>query len=264
VVRISQTWNAPPPKNANATALDVQVFSDLPVVELIFNGSSLGVAACSPGGFASFPAVPYSPGNLTAVGRKSAAGAALAAHTQLAAGAPAAILLSLDAPSVATGTGSALLLDGHDAALVRASVVDAAGLVVSHADNVVTFAVQSGPGRVIGVHNGDAKSHEPQVATSRHAYHGLARAAVKVTVDGASAAAADLRLLATKVEVRSKRGAGTAVLGEGESADYTSIIVTATSPGLETGSVLIPVSTDASHGVLAVAEASAQLALAFD
>jgi hypothetical protein len=39
---------------------------------------------------------------------------------------------------------------------------------------------QSGPGRVVGVHNGDAKSHEPQHASTRHAYHGLARAVVKV------------------------------------------------------------------------------------
>ena len=38
--------------------------------------------------------------------------------------------LGIDAPSVATGTGTALLLDGQDAALVRAAVVDAEGRVM--------------------------------------------------------------------------------------------------------------------------------------
>ena len=42
-------------------------------------------------------------------------------------GSAAGIVLSLDAPSLATGTGSALYLDGEDAAAVRATVVDANG-----------------------------------------------------------------------------------------------------------------------------------------
>jgi hypothetical protein len=43
-------------------------------------------------------------------------------------GAPAAIVLSLDAPSLATGTGSAVYLDGEDVAAVRATVVDTNGV----------------------------------------------------------------------------------------------------------------------------------------
>jgi hypothetical protein len=128
----------------------------------------------------------------------------LATHTQLEATEPASIELTLDVPSAHTGTGTALLLDGHDAGLVRATIRDVAGNVVNDASNLVTFHVQSGPGRVVGVHNGDAKSHEPQVASSRHAYHGLARAVVKVTVDAASASAADLVLLATEIEIENE------------------------------------------------------------
>jgi len=261
VVRVSQTWNA----NAAAPLppqMDVQVFSDLPLIELVMNGDSLGSAPCAPGGFASFLNVTYAPGNLTAVGRQSAGGRVLGSHTQLAAGAPASIELSLDAPSVATGTGSALLLDGHDAAMVRATVRDASGRVVDGADNLLTFAVKSGPGRVVGVHNGDAKSHEPQIATSRRAYHGLARAVVKVTVDAASVAPAHLELLATEVEVGG--GAGRIVIRHGGNADEGPIVVTATSPGLASGEVTIPVSTDAdADSVLAVAAASTQLDLTF-
>jgi hypothetical protein len=42
-------------------------------------------------------------------------------------GAPVGIALTIDAPSLATGTGSALYLDGEDAAAIRATIVDAAG-----------------------------------------------------------------------------------------------------------------------------------------
>ena len=269
VVRVSQTWDVPPPtSSAFGTAapltLDVQVFSDLPLVELLVNGRSLGSAPCGPGSFASFAAIAFVPGNLTAVGRQTAGGGVLAKHTQLTSSAPASIELTLDAPSVATGTGTALLLDGHDAALVRATIRDAAGRVVSSASNVLTFEVQSGPGRVVGVHNGDGASHEPQVAASRSAYHGLARAVVKVTVDAASASAANLKVLANEIEI--ERGDGNHMVridtaGEAHSA----IVITATSPGLATGSVAIPVSADTSvHSILAVAAASSRLELAFD
>ena len=48
-------------------------------------------------------------------------------------------------------------------------------------------------------------------------------------------------------------------------AAHPDIIVMATSPGLTSGRVVIPVSVDASvHSVLAVAAASTELELAFD
>lgn len=257
----------------SANAIDLQVFSDLDAVELLLDGRSHGTAPCSAGGFASFGAVPHGATNLTALGRKGgAAGEVLARHTQLKAKVAAAVLLSLDAPSALTGTGSTLLLDGHDAALVRATVVDADGAVVAAgagASVVVSFAVASGPGRVAGVHNGDAKCHEPQAAASRSAYHGLARAVVKVTVDAASASAAELQLLATEVD----GVAGAAVGSTGErvtilrrgAATASSIVVTATAPGLASGSISIPVSTDAAaHSVLAVAAASVRQPLTFE
>ena len=159
--------------------VQIQVYSDLPVIELVLNGESQGTAPCTPGGFAAFSLPEFTPGNLTAAGMRSAGGEALAAHTLLTAGPPVAIELTVDVPSAATGTGSALVLDGHDSGLVRATLLDRDGLV-SDASSVVTFSVTSGPGRIAGVHNGDAKSHEPQAASSRRAYHGLVRAAVKV------------------------------------------------------------------------------------
>ena len=257
IVRVSQAWNKPP--WSNATLDSIVVFSDLPVVELILNGQSLGAADCAEFGFAEFKTVRYAPGNLTAVGRHTAGGAALAVHTQLTPGAAAAIVLSLDAPSLSTGTGSALLLNGHDAGLVRATVVDDAGLTVD-TSCVITFNVTSGPGRVVGVHNGNAASHEPQVASSRMAYHGLARAIVKVTADAASVDPGALEMLATQVEIGSCDRCSTQLWSATDvSAAPTSITVIATSPGLPLATVEIPVSADpAAHSVLAAAAAAAR------
>ena len=99
-------------------------------------------------------------------------------HTVFTAGVATALALSIDAPAAHTGTGTALLADGQDTALLRASVVDAAGHVLNNATNRVTFSVISGPGRVIASHNGDVRNHEPNHAPSNLAYHGLVRVVV--------------------------------------------------------------------------------------
>jgi hypothetical protein len=90
-------------------------------------------------------------------------------------GKAAKLALSLDCPSKITGTGEALLLDGQDAALVRASVLDSAGRVMHLATNIITFQVISGPGIVQGTGNGDPHCHEPNNAPWHSAYHGLVR-----------------------------------------------------------------------------------------
>jgi hypothetical protein len=236
--------------------LPVQVFSDLPTIELFLNGKSEGTAPCSPGGFASFSLHRYVPGNLTAVGMAASGGEVLASHTIVTAGAATAIKLSIDVPSKLTGTGTALVLDGHDTALIRATLVDSEGRIAD-ASNVISFDIESGPGQISGVHNGDAKSHEPQVARSRHAYHGLARAAVKVTHDTMSDT-----LLSAAVEVAEGDGVHTVALGPYRGP--MSITVTASSPGLTPGKVSIPVSSDPADAPLEVAGADLQKELIFD
>ena len=238
-----------------AQGVDIQVFSDLPSITLWLNGESQGTAACTPGGFAAFSLPKWVPGNLTATGAMAAGGEVLAQHTLVTAGAPAAVELAIDVPSAMTGTGESLLLDGHDSGLVRATIVDAEGLIVD-SDLRVTFSIESGPGKISGVHNGDAKSHEPQDATARHAYHGLCRAAVKVTHDATSAS-----ILAEEVEVQTDES--TVTLGDYDGA--AEIVVVASAPGLKPGRAVIQVSADASlHSVLAAAEASVGSGLRFD
>mmetsp|Transcript_39407 Transcript_39407/g.115102 ORF Transcript_39407/g.115102 Transcript_39407/m.115102 type:complete len:128 (-) Transcript_39407:169-552(-) len=93
-------------------------------------------------------------------------------------GAPAAVRLSVEWP-----TSGSLQADGSDTALVTATVVDKQGMMVPTASNLLSFEL-SGPGRIIGLGNGDPSSHEHDKPTtptsgSRSAWNGLARVVVQ-------------------------------------------------------------------------------------
>lgn len=133
------------------------MYSNAPYAELTLNGASLpgGEPQAIPAfGWATFN-VAHAPGTLTARALGSISGPVLANATRSTWEAPAGIILSIDAPSVATGTGRAVYLDGADVALVRATVVDASGARVTNSTLNITFSVTSGPGIVVGVGNGD-------------------------------------------------------------------------------------------------------------
>ena len=226
------------------------------------NGKTQGVRAPADPDHSSDPswgewkAVPWAAGNLTAVAR-DATGAVVATDTRLTCGPAHSLRLTLDCPSAATGTGTALVLDGEDAALLRAAVLDANGEVQHMATNNITFAVVSGPGRVVGTTNGDPGCHEPNHAPWHSAYHGLVRGVVMVTEDRASPAWERARML----EVDGPGGATgrhPVVVAPGDGNAPTEIVVEITSPGLPPARVSIPLSTDAAaDGYLAAASAAA-------
>ena len=122
------------------------------------------------GSYAEWLDVPWESGAITAIARGSD-GRAVARAERHTNGRPAALRLSIDAPSPVTGTGDALLLDGQDAALLRASVVDDAGRVVHLASHNLSFRVLDGPGVVQGTHNGDPHSHISNDSPWHMAYH---------------------------------------------------------------------------------------------
>ena len=85
---------------------------------------------------------------------------------------PAKLLLRPDRTTVSA--------DGEDISVIAVEVLDARGLLVPTAANEVTFKI-AGPGRVIGVGNGDPSCHEPDKPSSgteakRSAFNGLAMA----------------------------------------------------------------------------------------
>jgi beta-galactosidase len=85
-------------------------------------------------------------------------------------GGPAKILLRPDRQQI--------LADGQDVSLVEVQVLDHEGRLVPVADNEIVFQL-SGPGKVIGVGNGDPSSHEPDKAHKRRAFNGLCMAIVE-------------------------------------------------------------------------------------
>ena len=181
IVHIVQKWE-PLPNVVNRT---IQVYTNAPMAELTVNGKSQGIGTVDWQGWAEWNGIPFSPGKITATALDSKNNVK-ATHTVETAGAPAKVVTVVDVPSTLTGTGKTLILDGQDAGMVSASIVDAQGRVVPSASNNVTFSIVSGPGHIIGVGNGNPFCHEPNKASWRSAYHGLARVVVQVTENAAS------------------------------------------------------------------------------
>lgn len=69
-----------------------------------------------------------------------------------------------------------------DAAIFHIAVMDQDGEVVPNADHLLQFTVENG--EIIGVGNGDPNSHEPDVASMRRVFHGLAQVIVRPAGNG--------------------------------------------------------------------------------
>jgi beta-galactosidase len=91
-----------------------------------------------------------------------------------------------------------------DLSCITASIVDAEGVVCPHADKLVSFSI-SGSGYIAAVDNGDTNSHEPYQVAERHVFNGQC---------------------VTFIKTNNEKG---------------SITVTASSPGLISGSVTIEI-----------------------
>ena len=164
-VRIVESWSPPA---AGTTTRRVHVYTNAPWVQLSLNGAAVGGPLAVPFYRSSVVTnVTYAPGTLTAKALAADGVTVLATHATSSWGAPSALTLSMDVPSLATGTGTAVFVDGMDVALLRATIVDAAGNIVRDSTLNVTFAVTSGPGFVAGVGNGDPACQEPSQVRGR-------------------------------------------------------------------------------------------------
>ena len=172
------SWNHPP-----GTVLpEVIVFAAASYAELFINGASLGMRAILPFDVARWSSVAFEPGNISAI-TYDASNATLATALLSTTGAPTSLRLSADAGS------ATISADGSDVSLLRLEIVDAAGALVPDASPLVTWAVTSGPGALIGLANGDPSDLTPDKVGhpelpyggvwARPAYHGLARAIVQ-------------------------------------------------------------------------------------
>jgi len=252
-VKLVESWESPDSwdRTKGNTTRTIHAYSNAPFIELFVNNASQGILPVSAmnlgaGSYAEFENVKWVAGTLAAVGRMKKDGDSVASTAIKTCGPPVALKLSLDCPSPHTGTGSALFLDGQDAALIRASIVDATGQVVHMANSQnVSFAIVSGPGEIQGTGSGNPKSYEANNAPWHIAYHGLVRAVVRVT-SGAGLSEYE------KATLQAIDGPSGLALDSAED-----IVLEASSPGLDTARLIIPTSTDSRHSVLKVAQSGA-------
>jgi len=112
--------------------------------------------------------VPYAPGVLKAIGSKL--GQVVKTIEVRTTNVPAAIRLTRDRERIGTGRA--------EVCHVTAEVVDRDGLLVSTANNALTFTL-TGEGRILGLDNGRPDSSESYQGTRREAFNGMALAVLR-------------------------------------------------------------------------------------
>ena len=170
VLHLFPHWNW---KGREGQPIAVWVYANCNKVELILNGMSLGTKTMEQYGYLEW-SVPYAAGTLLAVGYDENGKEVLRDAVETTSE-PAAIKLSANTQR--------LPADGDAVALIRVEVLDADGRPVPTADNRIRFDI-SGPGRIIGVGNGDPASLEPDQFTEgmqwqRSLFSGLAQVIVQ-------------------------------------------------------------------------------------
>jgi beta-galactosidase len=159
VLHLLPHWTWP---GREGETIDVRCFSNCQEVELFLNGRSLGRKTMPRDSHLQWD-VKYAPGTLMARGYK---GEQVVAERKVeTVGAAAAIKLTPDRASV--------YADAEDISVIRVAVTDAAGRTVPIAQNSINFSL-TGPGKIIGVGNGDPSCHEPDVYVAAQPFHTLA------------------------------------------------------------------------------------------
>ena len=147
--------------------IEVWAHGNCEQVELKLNGRSQGRKAMPRNRHLEWQ-VPYSPGRIEMIGFNG--GRRVAHAIRQTAGSAKAIQLTADRRIAHA--------DGSDVVILNAAVVDAGGNPVPNADNLLRFSASGGS--IIGVGNGNPTSTEPDVATERKAFNGLAQAIMRV------------------------------------------------------------------------------------
>ncbi len=185
LVHLLPHWNWP---GRQGQPVEVWVHGNTAEVELRLNGRSLGRKRM-PRNRHLVWSVPYAPGRIEAIGYNG--GRVAARDARETSGAPLAARLTVD---------RRIAKDG-DVVIANAELLDSRGRLVPTADNLLRF--KAAGGMVIGVGNGNPNSLEPDVATQRRAFNGLAQALVRVrrgpieiSVSGDGLAGSSIRIMA--------------------------------------------------------------------
>jgi beta-galactosidase len=148
VLTLVPHWNWP---GREGQPIKVMAACNADSVALSLNGTLIGEKKVDPFQMVSWQ-VPYAPGKLEAVAKKD--GKEVARHVVETTGQPVKLRLTPDR--------TALAADGCDAVPVTVEALDEQGRPVPTANLTVAFKI-GGPGKIIGVGNGDPNCHEPEV-----------------------------------------------------------------------------------------------------
>jgi beta-galactosidase len=160
VLMLVPHWNWP---GNDGKPIKVMALTNAETVALWLNGKLVEEKKVDPFQMVEWQ-VPYAPGRLEAVA--STGGREVARYVVETTGQPVALRLTPDRTILAG--------DGSDAVPVTIEAVDAKDRPVPTANLPVEFEL-SGPGKIIGVGNGDPNSHEPEKGNRRSLFNGLAQ-----------------------------------------------------------------------------------------
>ncbi len=147
VLHILPHWNW---KGKEGDTIDVWVYSNAQEVELELNGKKLGKKVMELNGHLEWK-VPYRPGKLKAYAYKD--------HKVIQ---TTSLTTTSEAKSVSLIASKGILKsDGSDVSVVTVEVIDKKGNVIPTADHLIQFEVE-GPGKIIGVGNGNPTSLEKE------------------------------------------------------------------------------------------------------
>ncbi|TWT75542.1 Beta-galactosidase [Posidoniimonas polymericola] len=149
------------PRNQEAHAEQVEVFSNCEEVELLLNGESLAAKKLPRDAGPRAWRVDYKPGELVAVGRTEEG--ETVKHVLRTAGSAARIELACRQDAIKPGW--------EQMAVVDARIVDEHGTVLPRAEQEIVFKV-SGPAEVVAVDNGSIVSLEPFQSDRRTTFQG--------------------------------------------------------------------------------------------
>jgi beta-galactosidase len=144
VLHIFPHWNW-----KDGQAVNVWAYSNCDEVELFLNKKSLGRKTMPINSHIEWP-VNFEPGTLSAWGYKN--NKEIITDTVETIGEPSCIKLTSDR--------STIKADGEDVSMITVAINDTKGRLMPTANNEITFSLL-GPGKIIGVGNGDPSSHEP-------------------------------------------------------------------------------------------------------
>ena len=186
------------PKDLTSHQENVEVYSNCQEVELLLNGKSLGSKPKDPNDRPRNWMVTFEPGTIKAVCRTAGAisrnttgNSILPTFELRTAGEPARILLTVDKTTLTN--------DWNDVAFVTATVVDANGVPVPDAGQLISFNA-TGSGSIVAVDSADNTDHDPFQTTKRKAFKGRCLAYIKT--DKASGA---LTVTATAGDLKSNK-----------------------------------------------------------